>query len=1326
MTDYLLRKKGKKQTSPAPDNLRSDDEMECVIGLCEGEIVGLHQGLRSLQLSSTPFLNADGSQNFRDAQVILLTGQPAQPAVSPRLGGLSRTRTVGVSLRENVPVTRQTFGGTPVHYIDIRVAIQALYDTDNIENGSIPCSVKVEWKAAHASVWRERTITVTGKTSSNVFVRELRMAVNTAPGEADSGIPLDLRVTLLPKAGSGVTQSVSWESFQEVQAAGDWNFDNTAILHFWTPASGQLSGLPEISGIYKLMKVKVPSNYNPSTRQYSGMWDGSWKIEWTDNPAYCLNDLVSNARYGLNAYGPITLNKWDVYRAGKFCDRFVPRRYIGLDGKPHTMSPARHSQAPSPAFDYYRKIDVGYGYDNPNNAELDQFGIQFTDDGSTPALFYGASKTIGWDANFTQTGTHTVYLFGDNHATLSVDGSDAGSYNWAGSGSGAWAVSTFNVAAAGTKPVVLSIENMLHTDAGTNNPQQNPHFGAAKIVGPNGTVVWHSRMAPISAPRCPEGWTFNPATSMCEKAGEEIPTEPRFTFNGLIAEARLSMEQVRYMAGAFHGVLYDDLDGTIRLCVPDESPPVAIFNPDNVVDGIFEYSFTDITTRYNDWTTSFINPDLAWVEDRVRLVNDEHSARYGRLPTDYTAVGCLNRSEAIRRTEYRLDMALNQTMMVQFKINRQACYVRPNDRVQIADPHMTGKQAARVERVSDDHNTLYLADEVIIPTTDRRPFLHYQTPGGRSTTYWILNPVGERTRVIELARTLGSPGVVAVEGSGNSFADTYGIRYSTDGHTPDQFYGETRNFNYTVQIGTAGTYTLEAQADDHVRVYVDGVEVLTGDLNRVASRTVELTAGAHTIGVTYSNIDLMTLTPPVANTPEGNPSWVGVRLSLSGTTIWSTRSARNLVPLPGFVMPVEQHFPVNICGGRPEEEKLWRIIGIDEDEGDADHLLVHAIEDWSFDGFEPSSEAGVDGYTSGTLTPSTGTVPVLPPTTGTSVPSPPPLSGCPNFTIEWPPSGRQIKFTPTLSPSYRRYNGEYVVKSRSQGSGGSWIERATVANAVIDHPAGAYEFKVLPMNDHGVVADMDSTPACNLSVPECPPVEVQGTPQNPTVSAVYDGSTSRWNYVVDWDDGGVYVRNYQVVVLDKDDGRHYRTQDVDESAFIYTGAMQIADSANDTGYRFEIRCRNYCDQLGNPTTVNGSQPPAADPTYGPSDPLAMNCGEIQKGKFASYTERVEAITGSGSISLDQNRSNVWLVNLTGNATISVSGGCSGADCGRPITVVLKNVGGGVKTVTYAMNPLWRDGENAEVTTANGGHTMHLLFDLGNGTWLAGRGGRAFG
>jgi predicted phage tail protein len=95
--------------------------------------------------------------------------------------------------------------------------------------------------------------------------------------------------------------------------------------------SKDMSSIPKRNYHLLLKKIKVPSNYDPLMKTYGEMWDGSFakNLQWSDNPAWCLYDLISNNSYGLGKYGmdESFIDKWTFYRAAKYCDELIPTGY---------------------------------------------------------------------------------------------------------------------------------------------------------------------------------------------------------------------------------------------------------------------------------------------------------------------------------------------------------------------------------------------------------------------------------------------------------------------------------------------------------------------------------------------------------------------------------------------------------------------------------------------------------------------------------------------------------------------------------------------------------------------------------------------------------------------------------------------------------------------------------------------------------------------------------------------------------------------------------------------------------------------------------------
>lgn len=165
----------------------------------------------------------------------------------------------------------------------------------------------------------------------------------TTNAKVSSSTPKDIRVYLqdagpddeweyrVTKLSSDTTteifSEVVWESVQEITRT-PYTFVGLAMARVIGRASDQFSSIPVWSSLCKGRIVKVPSNYNPDTRVYTGVWDGTYKLAYTNNTAFIFQDFVENTRYGLSSVFPHTVNKWKIYQWGQYCDVQVQK----LDG----------------------------------------------------------------------------------------------------------------------------------------------------------------------------------------------------------------------------------------------------------------------------------------------------------------------------------------------------------------------------------------------------------------------------------------------------------------------------------------------------------------------------------------------------------------------------------------------------------------------------------------------------------------------------------------------------------------------------------------------------------------------------------------------------------------------------------------------------------------------------------------------------------------------------------------------------------------------------------------------------------------------------------
>lgn len=558
------------------DSLRTTDNAELLIGICEGPIVGLEDGEKSFLVGETPLIASDGSKNFDSFVLDIKHGDSSQDeTVEFKLGGSSRPTYVNQNLEVGVPVTRQTQSGN-INYIDIRLAISGFWhitDKGNTRKGRM--FFKIEFKRQDESEWHVfsgKSVEIYGKCSST-YVSDYRIIVNPS-----TQYVYEIRITREGESsvttGNGLYGTPSWLQFEEVVAENK-EFKNTALAHINIQTSDQLDSLPQFSGIYKTLIIKVPSNYDPETKTYDGVWDGTFKMAYTDNPAWCLYDLIMNDRYGTNAYYPVVADKWDFYEAGQFCDELVS------------------------------------------------------------------------------------------------DGAGG--------------------------------------------------------------------------------------------------TQPRYTLNMLITDAQSGPQLVGYVASAFNAIIYEDAEGLVRLAYEKNEPAIHIFSIDNVTPEGFTYSFSDPTNRYNAINVGFINPNLNWVDDQRSVTDEDQIEIWGRIPEDFSAIGCIYEGEAIRRARYRLCTATTEVMTVSFTTNRVAQNVNLYDTISIVDPLMEYSVGGRIIKVSSDRLSFTLRDPIFIEAGVTDYTCSVQTTDGIFESLIDVREVGYVTTVYlqtELPETVPPNAVITIYGDG--------------------------------------------------------------------------------------------------------------------------------------------------------------------------------------------------------------------------------------------------------------------------------------------------------------------------------------------------------------------------------------------------------------------------------------------------------------------------------------------------------------------------------------------------------------------------------
>lgn len=329
MSDMIGSGGGGGKPTNTPDNLFSEDVIECLLAISEGPIEGLEKGAQSFYVGTTPLVASDGTtKNFEKFAIGVHPGYPEGEArpFKAHLGGVSSSTSVGVSLLQNTAVTRQTQSVLrgQIDQLEVRIVFSRLLKTTDKGTFAATARFTVEYKLSSSSTWMDfysqHVIEITGKTTSG-YVKEFVKEVSRDVTE-----DWEIRVTKLSEDNNDeIIVDMVFDTFQSVSKE-ETTFPDTALVHILGTANGQFSSLPDFSGIYKGRLLSIPTNYNPVAKTYDETtpWNGTFKQAWTDNPAWVLYDLIMNTRYGLAAFRPyINTDRYAFYSASKWCDEQV-------------------------------------------------------------------------------------------------------------------------------------------------------------------------------------------------------------------------------------------------------------------------------------------------------------------------------------------------------------------------------------------------------------------------------------------------------------------------------------------------------------------------------------------------------------------------------------------------------------------------------------------------------------------------------------------------------------------------------------------------------------------------------------------------------------------------------------------------------------------------------------------------------------------------------------------------------------------------------------------------------------------------------------------
>ncbi|BDV76381.1 phage host specificity protein [Escherichia coli] len=307
----------------AKDNLKSTQMMSVIDAIGEGPIEGPVKGLQSILVNKTPLTDTDGNPVIHGVTAVWRAGEQEQTPPEGFESSGSETA-LGVEVTKAKPVTR-TITSANIDRLRVTFGVQSLVQTTS-QGDRNPASVRLLIQLQRNGNWvTEKDVTINGKTTSQFLASVI----------LDNLPPRPFNIRMVRETADSTTDQLQnktlWSSYTEIIDVKQC-YPNTAIVGLQVDAE-QFGG-QQMTVNYHIRGriIQVPSNYDPEKRTYSGIWDGSLKPAYSNNPAWCLWDMLTHPRYGMGKrLGAADVDKWALYAIAQYCDQTVPDGFGGTE-----------------------------------------------------------------------------------------------------------------------------------------------------------------------------------------------------------------------------------------------------------------------------------------------------------------------------------------------------------------------------------------------------------------------------------------------------------------------------------------------------------------------------------------------------------------------------------------------------------------------------------------------------------------------------------------------------------------------------------------------------------------------------------------------------------------------------------------------------------------------------------------------------------------------------------------------------------------------------------------------------------------------------------
>lgn len=288
--------------------------MKILLALSEGQIAGQFTG-QDICLDGTPLLDADGHENFPGVTWEWRSGLVDQDYIQG-FPAVENEISVSTEIKSGTPWVK-AINNTQLSAVRLRIkfpnGVYSLRDSGGKDGYRIEFAIDVSTDGSTYTEYGRDTVDGIANTG---YERSYRIDLP----RANSGWQIRVR-RLTENKNNNKTADVSRiESITEIVDA-KLRYPNTALLFVQFDSTLFDGRTPTVTVKAKGLVIRVPSNYDPVERTYSGSWDGTFKWAWSNNPAWIFYDLVLNKRYGLGKrISSDQVDKWTLYQIGQYCD----------------------------------------------------------------------------------------------------------------------------------------------------------------------------------------------------------------------------------------------------------------------------------------------------------------------------------------------------------------------------------------------------------------------------------------------------------------------------------------------------------------------------------------------------------------------------------------------------------------------------------------------------------------------------------------------------------------------------------------------------------------------------------------------------------------------------------------------------------------------------------------------------------------------------------------------------------------------------------------------------------------------------------------------